>query len=164
MNMVRRYQVRRRLSFFFFFNDTATTEIYTLSLHDALPISNRATGAANSVLEREPHLHIHLAIVSRAATSTPGSEPAGQTPVLSEERRSQIAARRTPVDVIQHVRGVEAQHDGVPPAGRLSCGRRTHHARRRRRHHPAARRRSAATAHAATAAARRWSAAARSAH
>src|SRR6266702_2758551 len=26
--------------FFFFFNDTATTEIYTLSLHDALPISN----------------------------------------------------------------------------------------------------------------------------
>src|SRR2546430_3828514 len=27
-------------SFFFFFNDTATTEIYTLSLHDALPISS----------------------------------------------------------------------------------------------------------------------------
>src|SRR3712207_7748238 len=27
------------LVFFFFFNDTATTEIYTLSLHDALPIS-----------------------------------------------------------------------------------------------------------------------------
>src|SRR5256885_12400565 len=29
----------RILRFFFFFNDTATTEIYTLSLHDALPIS-----------------------------------------------------------------------------------------------------------------------------
>src|SRR5438874_5813782 len=28
-------------SSFFFFNDTATTEIYTLSLHDALPISAR---------------------------------------------------------------------------------------------------------------------------
>src|SRR3712207_2216080 len=27
--------------YFFFFNDTATTEIYTLSLHDALPISQR---------------------------------------------------------------------------------------------------------------------------
>ena len=26
---------------FFFFNDTATTEIYTLSLHDALPISQK---------------------------------------------------------------------------------------------------------------------------
>src|SRR5260370_26420802 len=30
-----------RCSFFFFFNDTATTEIYTLSLHDALPICSR---------------------------------------------------------------------------------------------------------------------------
>src|SRR5437870_12874223 len=29
------------LNSFFFFNDTATTEIYTLSLHDALPISLR---------------------------------------------------------------------------------------------------------------------------
>src|SRR3712207_8063109 len=28
---------------FFFFNDTATTEIYTLSLHDALPISKATT-------------------------------------------------------------------------------------------------------------------------
>src|SRR5256885_15752397 len=32
--------IHHRISFvFFFFNDTATTEIYTLSLHDALPIS-----------------------------------------------------------------------------------------------------------------------------
>src|SRR5438876_5018175 len=30
---------------FFFFNDTATTEIYTLSLHDALPISSSPTRA-----------------------------------------------------------------------------------------------------------------------
>src|SRR5258707_4544689 len=29
-------------AFFFFFNDTATTEIYTLSLHDALPIFHAA--------------------------------------------------------------------------------------------------------------------------
>src|SRR6267143_2551313 len=35
--------------FFFFFNDTATTAIYTLSLHDALPIFQRApTSAASS--------------------------------------------------------------------------------------------------------------------
>src|SRR2546422_9123064 len=32
---------RLRMYTFFFFNDTATTEIYTLSLHDALPISTR---------------------------------------------------------------------------------------------------------------------------
>src|SRR3989449_8409435 len=40
-----RYCVRSRpaaLALSFFFNDTATTEIYTLSLHDALPISNPA--------------------------------------------------------------------------------------------------------------------------
>src|SRR3712207_7514566 len=30
-------------SYVFFFNDTATTEIYTLSLHDALPISSRTS-------------------------------------------------------------------------------------------------------------------------
>src|SRR6266536_5660087 len=34
--------------FFFFFNDTATTEIYTLSLHDALPIFS-AQSAASAV-------------------------------------------------------------------------------------------------------------------
>src|SRR2546430_10378219 len=32
---------------FFFFNDTATTEIYTLSLHDALPIYHRPPGAGS---------------------------------------------------------------------------------------------------------------------
>src|SRR2546426_9150798 len=44
------------LSFFFFFNDTATTEIYTLSLHDALPISLRYRlgrgGRGHGVLRR----------------------------------------------------------------------------------------------------------------
>src|SRR2546425_11124870 len=34
------------LSTFFFFNDTATTEIYTLSLHDALPISLKTVTSA----------------------------------------------------------------------------------------------------------------------
>src|SRR2546430_10467424 len=31
--------LRQQILIYFFFNDTATTEIYTLSLHDALPIS-----------------------------------------------------------------------------------------------------------------------------
>src|SRR5688572_32329157 len=49
---------------FFFFNDTATTEIYTLSLHDALPIFpepldrrahvDRAVGVPDRVLEEVP--------------------------------------------------------------------------------------------------------------
>src|SRR5258708_24941244 len=36
--------IRHRRTTFFFFNDTATTEIYTLSLHDALPISFAVIG------------------------------------------------------------------------------------------------------------------------
>src|SRR5260221_10625080 len=36
--------------FFFFFNDTATTEIYTLSLHDALPISTMKTQLRNFLM------------------------------------------------------------------------------------------------------------------
>src|SRR2546429_6637739 len=36
--------------YFFFFNDTATTEIYTLSLHDALPIFARWTGAQSGTV------------------------------------------------------------------------------------------------------------------
>src|SRR3989441_12093271 len=38
--------------FFFFFNDTATTEIYTLSLHDALPISARNAGGRGPAAAR----------------------------------------------------------------------------------------------------------------
>src|SRR2546422_8326307 len=37
--------------FFFFFNDTATTEIYTLSLHDALPISIDRQKQVDTVFE-----------------------------------------------------------------------------------------------------------------
>src|SRR5256885_13212947 len=43
---------------FFFFNDTATTEIYTLSLHDALPICHRHPRVVQAVqqqLERFTH-------------------------------------------------------------------------------------------------------------
>src|SRR2546429_6686601 len=45
---------------FFFFNDTATTEIYTLSLHDALPISRaerRQQGLRRAAGRRRRHAH-----------------------------------------------------------------------------------------------------------
>src|SRR3712207_8476076 len=45
----------RYIKSFSFFNDTATTKIYTLSLHDALPISVRPC----QVLEGEVHPHRH---------------------------------------------------------------------------------------------------------
>src|SRR5260221_134901 len=44
------------LIFLFFFNDTATTEIYTLSLHDALPFFFK---------EHAPHLHSHFSLLCR---------------------------------------------------------------------------------------------------
>src|SRR5574337_2229530 len=43
---------------FFFFNDTATTEIYTLSLHDALPIWTRSRGAYVWPLPSAPLLNL----------------------------------------------------------------------------------------------------------
>src|SRR2546427_12145280 len=55
--------------YFFFFNDTATTEIYTLSLHDALPISIRnrllcstksAGGTASSTPVMPPMAKVHM--------------------------------------------------------------------------------------------------------
>src|SRR3989441_1484609 len=54
------------LLFFFFFNDTATTEIYTLSLHDALPICphpRKAVGRAARGLELVTPAHRDLASV-----------------------------------------------------------------------------------------------------
>src|SRR5258708_9313483 len=42
------------LSRFFFYNDTATTEIYTLSLHDALPISPAWTNVTTLAVRFEP--------------------------------------------------------------------------------------------------------------
>ena len=48
--------VRATCRLVFFFNDTATTEIYTLSLHDALPI----WGVAIRFLNREPWNHQFL--------------------------------------------------------------------------------------------------------
>src|SRR2546428_4575203 len=48
---------------FFFFNDTATTEIYTLSLHDALPIYGPAPRAF--VLERAQHVEAAVTCCAR---------------------------------------------------------------------------------------------------
>src|SRR2546426_9381851 len=55
------------LSYFFFFNDTATTEIYTLSLHDALPICEAATRVVEDVdrPHREPHVALRIDVIQR---------------------------------------------------------------------------------------------------
>src|SRR2546422_10639780 len=47
---------------FFFFNDTATTEIYTLSLHDALPIFERAPHRERPRRRARCAGHVHAAL------------------------------------------------------------------------------------------------------
>src|SRR5256885_13207947 len=58
--------------YFFFFNDTATTEIYTLSLHDALPICSTAVGqtmtSAPSAFRRSTFSLDCLSVVDRKST------------------------------------------------------------------------------------------------
>src|SRR5947208_16930501 len=60
---------------FFFFNDTATTEIYTLSLHDALPIFGIASRINRAVAD------------CRGRTLTWG-QPIGQVVGISRDRKS----------------------------------------------------------------------------
>src|SRR5260370_39809139 len=67
-------------SLFFFFNDTATTEIYTLSLHDALPILEAAGGSPHRLAAR------HLAR-QRAQPEDPGTASAR---CRSEEHTSEL--------------------------------------------------------------------------
>src|SRR2546426_3771192 len=68
-------------SSFFFFNDTATTEIYTLSLHDALPIY-RGSGVRSGGRDRR---------LRRTRRGGAGTESMGRRPgVRSEEHTSEI--------------------------------------------------------------------------
>src|SRR3990167_9002670 len=56
-NLVCRLLLVKQVSIFhFFFNDPATTEIFTLSLHDALPISQQK----NDESQEEVHVGVHL--------------------------------------------------------------------------------------------------------
>src|SRR5258708_20140628 len=54
---------------YFFFNDTATTEIYTLSLHDALPISLLRHQRINALRQHGLELLDNLAAHARSASS-----------------------------------------------------------------------------------------------
>src|SRR5688572_33261673 len=52
----------------FFFNDTATTEIYTLSLHDALPILIRVI-PANAGISGRQRLQLSLIVIASGAAA-----------------------------------------------------------------------------------------------
>src|SRR3712207_7886232 len=75
--------------FFFFFNDTATTEIYTLSLHDALPICG---GALRGVDRRRPAV---LDVLADVVGWEDGPAPAAQVfDDRSEEHTSELQSRQ----------------------------------------------------------------------
>src|SRR2546430_6493888 len=70
---------RRRL-FFFFFNDTATTEIYPLSLHDALPISDalsQAVAGGTVVAVAGTHGKTTTTVMVTEALAAAGRDPTG---------------------------------------------------------------------------------------
>src|SRR5688572_32872736 len=86
---------------FFFFNDTATTEIYTLSLHDALPIwrysyAPRLAGSAHACVYGSS---VELATVATGATGADRHRPRDRAirprpTELREKRRTDRRARR----------------------------------------------------------------------
>src|SRR6267142_6712418 len=71
------------ISHFFFFNDTATTEIYTLSLHDALPINRPRTPAA---FASRPIRAASTAVVRTGSTSTSKPVPSSRMRFLPSSR------------------------------------------------------------------------------
>src|SRR2546422_10138826 len=86
------------LSFLFFFNDTATTEIYTLSLHDALPIFESGPG----VKEERVVLHrVEIEVLLEAGD---------QHPIERESQQDRKRPQRKDVD------------DVAPDAARTSLG------------------------------------------
>src|SRR5258707_4371329 len=85
------------LFFFFFFNDTATTEIYTLSLHDALPISQAKHRLLSDVVERvrEPDRGRGLAFArGRRRDRGDEDELPVRTALRSEEHTSELQSRQ----------------------------------------------------------------------
>src|SRR5690349_23721422 len=83
---------RPQILIFFFFNDTATTELYTLSLHDALPICDRDARRARGLPGRgRPG---HRGGDERRARLRRLPHPPGGAAGRSEEHTSELQSRR----------------------------------------------------------------------
>src|SRR5256885_5144528 len=80
--------------FFFFFNDTATTEIYTLSLHDALPISmniSRKPRVEYGRVNGRPQLRRAVTIENPCGTIKSNDSGSREPPIhRSEEHTSEL--------------------------------------------------------------------------
>src|SRR5690554_7683657 len=98
---------------FFFFNDTATTEIYTLSLHDALPISvsllpSRLSARILSASVSNPSAAAYCAARSEEHTSELQSRPHLVCRLLLEKKKKQGSAEKDAVEGIDRSQALEA--------------------------------------------------------
>src|SRR5258708_9019744 len=90
-----------RISLFFFFNDTATTEIYTLSLHDALPIcQHRDQRAAEAVGFEHQVVDALLQVRSEEHTSELQSPDHLVCRLLLEKKKSVAAVEPEAITLI----------------------------------------------------------------
>src|SRR3712207_9511899 len=84
----------------FFFNYTATTEIYTLSLHDALPISGSSPRATTAATTASPSGRSHGSSANAPAarsTRPPSRRATSSVPAVtarSEEHTSELQSRQ----------------------------------------------------------------------
>src|SRR5258708_17697525 len=76
--------------FFFFFNDTATTEIYTLSLHDALPISKAFSYASFGLIHELTALASRTTLMRYRSTRSKNEASVDVASGRSEEHTSEL--------------------------------------------------------------------------
>src|SRR5690349_23550515 len=105
---------------FFFFNDTATTQIYTLSLHDALPIYSVSTPESCAATSTAPCRVMTCPIGWPARRSVPSaSAGSGAKLPRSEEHTSELQSRRDLVCrlLLEKKKNNEVTKDAVRCAG-----------------------------------------------
>src|SRR2546425_1827285 len=110
-----------RVCTIFFFNDTATTEIYTLSLHDALPIYRQRPGT------REWFRGLHREIIVHHGAGPHQQSLRPLFPIPRHGRMSTPLARKMGVDATQNpgvllIRRVQDALNGIRPALQMDGG------------------------------------------
>src|SRR3712207_8392650 len=105
------------LASYFFFNDAATTEIYTLSLHDALPILMRAAGLQG----RHPRAWRRTTLAGQRPVDAPellGQDFTAQAPdtrwCRSEEHTSELQSRQYLVCRLLLEKKKSDRHSSIP--------------------------------------------------
>src|SRR3712207_7611376 len=98
------------MEFLFFFNDTATTEIYTLSLHDALPICPRL------VVTRSAR-HMFVQVVDDVQGRTLAWASTMEPDLRSEEHTSELQSRQYLVCRLL----LEKKNELIPPNQKRRC-------------------------------------------